>query len=86
VPFHEHAGVPSENLHVGKGLLDFWFVMNSYHSRALMPVLGDLHRYSISPHRASWQYFKAIGAPIEYVLYRGRDHEMIRRWKFGSEE
>jgi len=72
------------NLGVGKACLDFWVYLPREHLEDFRKHLGDFTHFSISPHRALYEYLVASGCSIDYTKYRWVDHEMVRRKEFGT--
>ena len=80
------TGMPFDknNYNLGQGLLDFWFFSNTEAMSRFGELFDSMSRYHINPHVAALQHAKFLNFDIRYTLYRGLDHELVRRMEFGS--
>ena len=61
------------------GFLDFWFFGGAEIMRKFGNLYDRIGSYDVSQHKAAKQHAEFIGAKIKYTMYRGEDHEMVRR-------
>ena len=75
------AKVVKKNLTQEKGFADYWFIGNSKDLDKFSDLYDKKYFYPISPHFASMQHAKYLKLNVEFLGWRGEDHEMMRRLK-----
>lgn len=66
------------------GVLDFWFISKLENIKIFSKLYQNFSSYDPNPHVASYQHIIKNNLPLKYIYYRWHDHEMLRRFYYGS--